>query len=72
LTFTGTLAGAAYYGAAGAIAAHDLDDRLVYNTRTGALYYDPAGTKADGLPAVQFATLVTRPAGVTNADFVVV
>ncbi len=69
LTTTGTLASGAFYAAAGATAAHDADDRIIYNTTTGALYYDANGTGSGA--AVQFATLSTHP-GLTNADIVVI
>jgi Ca2+-binding RTX toxin-like protein len=65
----GTLAAGAFHGVAGATAAHDLDDRIIYNTTNGALYYDADGL--GGAAAVQFAILTTHPAGVTNADFLV-
>ena len=50
-------------------AAHDTDDRIIYNQSTGALFYDPDGTA--GAAAVQFATLSTKPT-ISNADFAVV
>ncbi|MGE0749661.1 MAG: calcium-binding protein, partial [Variibacter sp.] len=63
---TGTInANAFFIGSA----AHDADDRIIYNATTGALLYDDDGTGAHA--AVQFATLTTHPA-ITNADFVVV
>ncbi len=68
LTATGTLASGAYFAGA---AAHDLDDRIIYNSATGALLYDADGNKAGGVAAVQFATL-TGGLTLTNADFVVV
>ena len=50
-------------------AAHDADDRIIYNAATGALTYDSNGNAAGG--ATQFATLA-RNLALTNADFVVV
>lgn len=52
----------------GTVAA-DLEDRIIYNSVTGALFYDPDGTNA--AVAVQFAQLSTGLA-LTNSDFVVV
>jgi Ca2+-binding RTX toxin-like protein len=50
-------------------AAHDADDRIVYDPATGTLTYDSNGNAGGG--ATQFATLDTGLA-LTNADFFVV
>jgi serralysin len=47
--------------AAGATAAADEDDYLIYNTTTGDLYYDQDGS-ANTYTAIQFAVLQTKPA----------
>jgi Ca2+-binding RTX toxin-like protein len=69
LTTTGTLAANAFFSAAGATSAHDADDRIVYDSTTGALFFDADG--AGGAAAVQFAVLDNH-AALTNADFIVV
>ena len=51
----GTLAQGAFYASATAVAAHDADDRIIYNTATGKLYYDADGI--GGNAAVQIATI---------------
>ncbi len=48
--------------------ATDLDDRIIYDTDSGALFYDINGSALGG--KVQFATLVTKPV-ISAADFVV-
>jgi hypothetical protein len=52
----------AFWSAAGAVAGHDADDRIVYDTNTGILYYDVDGS--GGIAAVAVAVLgtVTHPA----------
>ncbi|WP_114943588.1 calcium-binding protein [Microvirga calopogonii] len=50
-------------------AAHDRDDHVIYNKKTGALWYDPDGNGAK--EAIQFATL-SKNLKLTNLDFFVV
>ena len=50
-------------------AAHDADDRIIYNSGTGALIYDSDGNGGAG--ATQFATLAAG-LDLTSADFFVV
>ncbi len=67
-------------GAAGAIGvrfwssstglAHDDNDRIIYNSATGALTYDSNGNAAGGT-INHFATLSTKPL-ITAADFLVI
>jgi serralysin len=65
-------------GAAGALksalffagaAAHDADDRIIYNKANGILFYDSNGNLAGG--SVALATLTTKPV-LTAADFQVI
>jgi len=62
----GTLAGGAFYGGT---AAHDSTDHIVYNSTTGALYFDSDG--AGGAAQTQFATLAPHLA-ITSSSFVVI
>jgi Ca2+-binding RTX toxin-like protein len=60
-----------FYAAAGAIAAHDATDRVVYNTTTGDIFYDADGI--GGRDAVLFATMNTpTPTILAAADFMIV
>jgi serralysin len=63
-----TLAPEAFYSWAGST-AHDADDRLIYNTTTGGLFYDPDGI--GGVPATRFAVLLNHPT-LASTDFVIV
>jgi serralysin len=62
----GPLKSTAFFAGA---AAHDADDRIIYNQATGALFYDTNGNAAGG--TVQLATLTTKPT-ITFSDFVVI
>ena len=62
---------ARFWAAAGATAAHDLDDRVVYNTLTGDIYYDSDGTGA--IAAQRIATHAEFDAFALEAvDFAVI
>ena len=55
----GTLDANAFYAAADATKGHDSDDRLIYNTTTGALFYDADGSGTG--KAIKIAVLDTHP-----------
>ena len=70
-TQTGAITADQFHAAAGATTAQDAEDRLIYNTSTGALYYDADG--AGGTAAVQFATIVNyATAGLAFDGFAIV
>jgi Ca2+-binding RTX toxin-like protein len=50
--------------------AHDRDDRIVFNKKTGAVFYDKDGTGA--AEAIQIASLTKNLKGVSHLDFFVV
>jgi serralysin len=58
-----------FYAAAGAAAGHDADDRVVYNTTTGALYYDADGS--GGGSALIIANFQGAP-GIVATDITVI
>jgi Ca2+-binding RTX toxin-like protein len=62
----GALDAKAFYAGA---KAHDADDRIIYNKKTGILYYDEDGNGSHA--AVQIAKLSTKPT-LTKADFFVI
>ena len=66
-----TLDPSEFHAAAGAVAGQDRNDRIVYDTATGHLYYDADGRKAGGVDPVLFATLTGKPV-LDASDFVIV
>ncbi|MEQ1952390.1 calcium-binding protein [Mesorhizobium sp. CN2-181] len=68
LTTTGALAASAFRANATGLAG-DSDDRIIYETDTGKLFYDANGSASGD--SIHFATL-TIGLGLTSADFVVV
>ncbi|MFM7785843.1 MAG: pre-peptidase C-terminal domain-containing protein, partial [Gammaproteobacteria bacterium] len=65
----GSLPAARFQSAPGVDVAQGKDVRVIYNSTTGALYYDPDGN--GGTAAVQFALLTGAPA-LTAADILIV
>lgn len=66
----GTLAATQFYAAADATAAQNANQKIIYDTTSGALYYDADGSLS-GHTAVQFAVFSTHPS-LTAGDFVLV
>ena len=67
----GNLASEQFWSTANAFTAHDADDRLIYNTASGVLYYDEDGL--GGNPAIQVALLgTTVHSGLMYSDIVLI
>ncbi|WP_246252798.1 beta strand repeat-containing protein [Allomesorhizobium camelthorni] len=66
---TGALSNAQFFSGSGANAAQDSDDRIIYDSSSGALYYDADGL--GGVSAVQFAVIDMHPV-LSSGDFLVV
>jgi Ca2+-binding RTX toxin-like protein len=65
----GALAAAKFYAAPHATHGHDASDRVVYDTSTGALYYDKNGSAAGGV--TEIAVLTGHPT-LFSSDFLIV
>ena len=71
-TVNSTLIGDAFWQGAGVIKGHDASDRIVYNTSTGALYYDADGSGSGAaVKLAQLGTTASHPASIIAADFFV-
>ena len=67
---TGAITADQFHAAAGATSAQDAEDRLVFNTGNGALYYDADGV--GGTAAVQIATIANfDTAGLAHNDILI-
>jgi Ca2+-binding RTX toxin-like protein len=64
----GPLVAVKFWSSASDITAHSADDRLIYNTTTGTLYYDADGTEA--ATAIKIATFGGLPALTSDDIFV--
>lgn len=53
--------GTRFYAAAGATNGHDSNDHIVYNSTTGALYYDSNGSAAGGTTQIAVIGTTTHP-----------
>jgi Ca2+-binding RTX toxin-like protein len=60
-----------FYAARGAREGHDRSDRIIYDTKSGKLYFDIDGNRAGGHDAVHFATLANKPL-LDHGDFQIV
>ncbi len=70
LTTVGVLNAANFVKEAGAV-AHDANDFVVYDTTSGALFYDADGSGTGAAVQIALIGTTTHPA-LTNADFVVI
>lgn len=61
-----------FWSAAGAIKGHDTDDRIIIDTKTGNIFYDPDGSNAQ-YSAIKIASVsVSVAAQMTPSDFFVI
>ena len=68
---TGTLNANAFYAYSGAVAGHDADDRIIYNTSTGVLYYDADGSGKGAAVQIAIVGASSHPT-ITSSDFQVI
>jgi Ca2+-binding RTX toxin-like protein len=66
-----SLTAAQFRSGAGVTTAADADDRILYDTSTGALYYDRDGN-GSAAAAIKFAVLAGSPDALSASDFAVI
>ncbi len=70
-TTTGSLTQSQFWAGAGVIKGHDTDDRIVYNTTTGALYYDADGSGSGAATQICLLGSNTHPT-IASTNFQVI
>jgi serralysin len=68
---TGALGEAQFWAGADAVKGHDADDRVVYNTSTGSLYYDADGSGKGAAVEIAVLGLATHPT-LDHGDFLLI
>ena len=68
---TGTLSIDQFWAGAEVVKGHDADDRIVYNTTSGALYYDADGSGSSAAVQIALMGLSIHPT-LTYQDFLIV
>ena len=67
---TGTLPEEAFYARSSGTAAHDADDRIIYNTSSGKLYYDADGNLPGANPVLFAIVGTSTHAALAASEFV--
>lgn len=65
------LTASAFHSGAGVDTAHDASDRILYNTTTGALWYDPDGTGASAAQKIAVLGDASHPV-LSYGDFLII
>jgi hypothetical protein len=68
---TGVIAPEQFWSAPGAVAGHDADDRIVYDTTSGIVYYDADGNGSGSAVVVALLGTSVHP-GLVSTDIVVI
>jgi Ca2+-binding RTX toxin-like protein len=67
----GQISSSQFWASTTATAAHDADDRFVYNTKSGVLYFDVDGSGGNASVAVALLGSTTHPV-ITYTNIVVI
>src|SRR5205814_3816108 len=61
-----------FYSAPGAVSGHDTDDRLIYDSAAGKLYYDADGSGAQAAQIVATLERFDAPAALQASDVTII